>query len=95
MAWYDRLSTWVDHLLERTFGLHDFFERQFHAFGMHGPYTRHLVKTRIGPAVLLGLTMLMALAAVLLIRRWRARRRRAIAAVPARFSAVGGRPPSR
>src|SRR5256885_143840 len=76
MGWYDRVSSWVDRLVEQTWGLHDMGERHFHAFGLHGPYTRHLVKTRVAPAILLGGTMLLVLATALVIRRSRARRRR-------------------
>ena len=98
MGLYDRFSTWMDHLLERQFHLHDFLERHFHAFGLHGPYTRHLAKTRVIPLLLLGTTLLIVLCATLLVRRWRARRRRRrlAAVVPATMlSAAGGRPPSR
>jgi hypothetical protein len=99
MGWYDRLSNWVDHLIERQWHLHDIFERHFHAFGLHGPYTRHLAKTRVAPAIAIGLAILFTLAVVLLVRKARARRRRrrlAAAAVPTtRLSAAAGRPPSR
>jgi hypothetical protein len=95
MAWYDRFATWADHLIERTFGLHDLFERYFHAWGLHGPYTRHLVKTRLVPALLAGGTLLVVLIVLALVRRSRARRRLRAAAPASRLSAAGARPPSR
>lgn len=95
MAWYDRLTRWADHLIERTFGLHDVFERQFHALGLHGPYMRHLAKTRVVPALVVGTALLLALIAFALVRRSRARRLRATAAPAAPLSAAGARPPSR
>jgi len=100
MGWYDRFSSWVDNLLERQWHLHDIMERHFHAFGLHGPYTRHLAKTRVAPLLLAGTAFLLVLTVALLIRRVRARRRRrrlaAAAAVPTTLlSAAGGRPPSR
>jgi hypothetical protein len=96
MAWYDRLAHWVDRLIERTFGLHDVFERHFHALGLHGPYMRHLAKTRVVPALLIGTALLLALIAFALVRRSRARRRPVDPGAPAApLSAAGARPPSR
>ncbi|HXM58376.1 MAG TPA: hypothetical protein VOB72_23450 [Candidatus Dormibacteraeota bacterium] len=99
MGWSDRFSSWLDHQVERVPALDHWMESHFHAFGFHGPYIRHLAKTRLAPAILLGGTILLVLLVVALVRRSRARRRRQEAAAAAvlagRLSAAGGPPPSR
>jgi hypothetical protein len=96
MGWQDRFTSWVDHQIERFPALDAWLERHFHAMGIHGPYARHLAKTRLAPAIAIGLAMLLALVVVLLVRRSRARRRAASgpAAGARTLSAAGGRPPS-
>jgi hypothetical protein len=54
MAWLDRLANWVDALLQHVPGLDRWFERHFHAIGLHGPEVRHLLKTRFFPAAVAG-----------------------------------------
>jgi hypothetical protein len=73
MAWQDRLASWVDALLQRLPGLDLWFERHFHALGLHGPEVRHLVKTRFFPAALVAGGVLVVLLAPALIRRRTAR----------------------
>ena len=99
MGWQDRFATWLDHQIERLPALDLWLERHLHAMGIHGPYARHLARTRLAPTIAVGLTVLLALVAALLITRWRARRWRedqGPATTRARtLSAAGGRPPSR
>jgi hypothetical protein len=98
MGWADRFSSWLDHQVERVPALDHWMESHFHALGFHGPYIRHLAKTRIGPAVLLIGTALLVLLVVALVRRSRGRRRRrdaAAAVLAGRLSAAGDPPPSR
>jgi hypothetical protein len=70
MAWQDRLANWVDGLLQRFPGLDQWFERHFHAIGLHGPEVRHLLKTRFFPAaVMLGGAFIVVMTAALVRRR--------------------------
>ena len=96
MAWQDRISSWMDRQIERFPVVDRWLERHFHAIGWHGPYVRHLVRTRLAPALALGTAILLTVVVVLLVRRSRARRRAAggPAAGARTLSAAGDRPPS-
>jgi hypothetical protein len=75
MAWQDRLANWVDGLLQRLPGLDRWFEKHFHALGLHGPEVRHLLKTRFLPAAMLLSAVLAVLVVMALARRARGGRR--------------------
>jgi len=74
MAWQDRLSNWVDSQIERLPVLDQWFEKHFHAIGLHGPEVRHLLKTRFVPVAMLVTAAFVVLAVAVLVRRARAPR---------------------
>jgi len=69
MAWQDRLSNWVDSQIERLPALDGWFEKHFHAVGLHGPEVRHLVKTRFVPFAVLVSVVLLVMLVTWLVRR--------------------------
>lgn len=71
MGWQDGLARRVNHQIEQHPGLDRWLELRFHAFGLHGPAVRHLLKTRVMPAVILVLATMLVLIAALMIRRLR------------------------
>ena len=69
MAWQDRLSSWIDGQIERVPALDGWFERHFHAIGLHGPEVRHLAKTRFVPLAAIATGLLLVLLVTWLVRR--------------------------
>ena len=69
MAWQDRLAAWGDGLLQRLPGLDHWFEKHFHAIGLHGPEVRHLLKARFFPAAVMLSAAFVVLVVMALIRR--------------------------
>jgi hypothetical protein len=85
MSWEDRLATWVDHQVVQHPALDRWLELHLHAVGIHGPAARHLLKTRVLPAVIaIGAATLLLLAVLLVGRARRSRSRRRLGAALAR-----------
>jgi hypothetical protein len=80
MAWGDMAARWVEGFLEAHPGLDVWLERHAHAYGLHGPYLRHVLKSRLAPAVL----VVAVLAVLLVVAVWRSRRAGARQRPPAR-----------
>ena len=70
MAWEDTAARWVEGFLDAHPGVDTWLERHAHAYGLHGPYLRHVLKSRLAPAVL----VVAVLAVVLVVGVWRSRR---------------------
>jgi hypothetical protein len=58
-SWEDSLATWLDRFIESHPAWDRWLEAHLHAYGLHGPALRHLLKTRLVPAaaVLLAATI--------------------------------------
>lgn len=69
MAWQDRLANWADGVLVRVPALDQWFEKHFHAMGLHGPEVRHLLKARFFPAAALVAAAFAVLLVTALVRR--------------------------
>jgi hypothetical protein len=75
----DTLARWVEGTLQAHPGLDHWLERHAHAYGLHGPYLRHVLKSRLAPVVV----VVAVVALVLVVGVWRSRR---AAARPSRHS---------
>ena len=75
MGWQDRLFNWIDGQVSKHPEVDNWLESHLHAYGMHGPQARHLLKTQILPDAMVVVTVLILLITALVV--WRVRRRRA------------------
>jgi hypothetical protein len=72
----DQLARWLDAWLDRHPAWDGWLEAHLHAYGIHGPQARHLLKARVVPAALLLLGAILALVVLLAVRRARRPHRR-------------------
>ncbi len=78
MGWLDALGRWAYHQVwVRSPELYRWLEDHFHAVGLHGPTVRHLARTRLMPATLLVLAIVVAMLATVAVQRVQRRRSRA------------------
>ena len=81
----EQLAVWVERFLVTHPAWDRWLEAHLHAYGLHGPAARHLLKTRVFPAAVLllgAITLLVLLLIVWLARRPRRRRRRSAVGRP-------------
>lgn len=73
----DRLAVWAYRWIKAHPAIAEQLERRLHAYGLHGPSARHLLRTRVVPIAMLvaGLVVLLFAFVVFRLFRWALRRR--------------------
>ena len=82
----DALAAWTYRWIEAHPTIAEQLEQVLHAHGVHGPWARHLLRTRVVPVAVLLSALLALLAGFVVFRLWRrtmARRRSRRPAGPA------------
>lgn len=73
----DRLAGWAYRWIEAHPSMAEHLERRLHAYGLHGPSARHLLRTRVVPiaGLVAGLLVVLFMFVVFRLCLWALRRR--------------------